>query len=100
MTDIPQRLINEIQNYTGFPWWNGKAYADFKGYPGRIRMLEGGIGDAVDDIHDVMNWLREDKLFRQSDRLRTIAGRLARLQGPYVPGKPPVLIRDIARGWK
>lgn len=80
MTDIPQKLINEIQNYTCSPWWNGEAYADFKGYPGRIRMLEGGIGDSIDDIHDVMNWLREEKLFRQSDRLRTIAGRLARLQ--------------------
>ena len=97
--ELPQHLINEVQRYTGYPWWNGRAYAEYKGYPGRISDLERGIGTAIDDIHDVMEWLREDRLFRQSDRLRTIGGRLARLQRPFV-GDRAFLIRDIARGWK
>jgi hypothetical protein len=57
---------------------------------------------AVDDIADVMEWLREDRHFAQADRLRTIAGRLARSVPPYpVFGglDAPDLIRNLARTW-
>ena len=52
---------------------------------------------AVDDLHQVMEWLREGKHYAESDRLRTIIGRLARA----VPkSDEPNLIRTIARGYK
>lgn len=58
------------------------------------------VQDAVDDLHDVYEWLREDKHYKQADRIRTICGRLARA----VPAHPvfsawdsPMLIRNLAR---
>ena len=96
--DLPESLINEVQKYTNAPWWNGHAYAEFKGYPGRINEMEIGIGDAIDDLFDVMEWLRSEKLFAQSDRIRTISGRLARLRGPS-PDKNSTSVRDIACSW-
>lgn len=96
---LPKHLITEIQNHTGSPWWNGKAYAEFKGYPGRIRELVGGIGAEIDEIYFVIEDLRQNGQYEQADRLRTIAGRLARLQPPLLDSGS-TLIRDIARGWK
>lgn len=58
------------------------------------------VQDAVDDLHDVYEWLRENKHFKEADRIRTIVGRLARA----VPAHPvlsawdsPLLIRNLAR---
>lgn len=58
------------------------------------------VQDAVDDLHDVYLWLKEDGHYKQSDRIRTIVGRLARA----VPAHPifsawdsPLLIRNLAR---
>ena len=99
MSELPQNLISEIQKYTNAPWWNGGAYADFKGYPGRISRMEKEIGDAVDDIADVMEWLRSEKQFDKADRLRTIAGRLARLQQDD-ESYPIDSLRRIAKDWK
>lgn len=98
--DLPQRLINEIQNHTNMPWWNGAAYADFKGYPGQIRAYEDGVGDAVDDLADVIEWLRQGKQYAQADRLRTIAGRLAMLRPDDAKEAERKSLRWIARGWK
>jgi hypothetical protein len=59
------------------------------------------LGDAVDDLNDVIDWLREDGQYEQADRLRTITGRIARLQRPEFRLKDTApLIRDIARGFK
>lgn len=55
------------------------------------------IGDSVDDLNDVMEWLREEKQYEKADRLRTIIGRLARLRRP---DNNPNLIVEIARGYK
>ena len=95
--DLPPDLVQQVQNHTGAPWWNGAAYAEFRGYPQRLSQMDKGIGDAVDDLADVIEWLREEKMFGQSDRLRTIAGRLARLRRK---GDGADSIREIARGWK
>jgi hypothetical protein len=98
--ELPQALIVEVQRHTGFPWWNGEAYAEYKGYPQAIRANEREIGRATDDICDVIEWLRKDRLFAQADRLRTIAGRLARaLPDLDLPGDKD-LLRHQARGWK
>lgn len=64
----------------------------------RIAEYDMVTGHAVDDIHDVMEWLREDRMFGQSDRLRTIAGRLARLRRGDVL-EPSDAIRTLARSW-
>ncbi|WP_299129683.1 hypothetical protein [uncultured Amaricoccus sp.] len=96
--DLPQELINAVQNYTDMPWWNGAAYAEYHGLPQRIKGFEGDVGAAIDDIADVMNWLREEKLYAQSDRLRTIAGRLARRLND--PSEDTSLVRVSARGWR
>lgn len=82
------------------PWWNGKAYDDYHGLSARIRTTDDGLGSAVDDLYDVIEWLREDKQFDKADRVRTIAGRLARLQLPLGTDEKSDAIRDIARGWK
>lgn len=57
---------------------------------------------AVDDLVAVIDWLRHDGHFAQADRLRTIAGRLAR----SVPNCPrfgswrnPLLYCNLARTW-
>lgn len=34
--------------------------------------------NSISDLIDLMEWLRQDGLYAQSDRLRTIIGRLAR----------------------
>lgn len=98
--ELPHDLVREVQKHTGFPWWNGETYARFVGYPQRIWVMESGLGMAIDDLADVMEALREERNFVLSDRVRTIAGRLARLQPPYVGDGPPEFTRDIARGWK
>lgn len=69
---LPHDLIVEIQRYTNFPWWNGQAYVAFRGY----ERLAKEAGVAVDDLGDVIEWLREEKQFEKSDRLRTIRARL------------------------
>jgi len=96
--ELPSDLIGQIQNHTGFPWWNGEAYASFRGYPGTIRKMDKGIGDAIDELYDVIEWLREEKQYKKSDRLRTIVGRLARLRGESLD-EPEDLIRSMARKW-
>lgn len=55
--------------------------------------------DVVDDLYEVMEWLREDKLFSQSDRVRTLTGRLARTVPPHrvFGGWEKKLIRNLAR---
>jgi hypothetical protein len=100
---LPPEIASEVQKHTGAPWWNGRAYCFFKGYPGRIAALEAATGHAIDDIADVIEWLRSEKMFVQSDRLRTIAGRLARARGdPWAT--PPEADADawlnIAKKWK
>ena len=58
--------------------------------------------ETVDDLCDVMEWLREDNLFRQADRLRTLISRLAKSVPPYpVFGawNSPKLYRNMARTW-
>ena len=97
MTD--DELTTIVQNHTGFPWFNGTAYAEYKGYPGEIKTLRRAIARDVDELADVMEWLRGDKHFAQADRLRTIIGRLARCVPPVVHETPDWIIA-IARGWK
>lgn len=65
----------------------------------REQNLSAEVGRAIDDLYDLMEWLREDKQYAQSDRLRTIMGRLARAR-PWQPGDHDELIRDIARKFK
>lgn len=56
-------------------------------------------GDAIDDVADVMNWLRGEKIYAQADRLRTIVGRPARAR-PRATTEPDTAIREVARTWK
>lgn len=62
------------------------------------------VGNGVDDLVDVMEWLREGKHYAEADRLRTIIGQLARSVPDYRierdAGKFIYLIRDIARTYK
>ena len=96
MTDeIPHELAYEVQKYTNFPWWNGKAYAEYHGYPQRIWTLEQHVSSAVDDLFDVIEWLRSEGQYQQSDRLRVIAGRLAQ----QIKRPPEGSIVKIAQGW-
>jgi hypothetical protein len=58
--------------------------------------------DIVDDLHDVMEWLRDEKLFAQSDRVRTLLSRLANSVPPHPifggwDGRD--LIRNLARSY-
>ena len=57
------------------------------------------VGDAVDDLYDLMEWLREDKAYPQSDRLRAIIGRLSRA-APNDHTAKKNTIRNIARTFK
>lgn len=53
----------------------------------------------VDDLFEVMNWLRDDKLYAQADRIRTLLARLAK-SVPHYPvffGDREDLIRNVVR---
>jgi len=94
----PPDVIRQMQDCTGAPWWNGRAYAEIMGLPQAIRRYEQEIGYSVDDLYDLMEWLRAERQFAQADRLRTILGRLARsLPPPRETDRG--LIRTIARGY-
>ena len=61
------------------------------------------VGDAVDDLSDLMELLRAGKHYAEADRLRAIMSRLANAvpwhQTHHKRGKI-FLIRDIARTYK
>jgi hypothetical protein len=97
MRDIPEKLINRVQDYTNAPWWNGQAYAELKGYPQQIRKADVAMGTAVDDIANVVDWLRDEKQYAKADILRRIAGDLARAMQD---NDDPTLQRHDAKGWK
>lgn len=96
---LPRDLALAVCKHTQFPWWNGPAYADYKGYPQRLKAKDREIRSAVDDLHDVIEWLREQRDFEKADRLRTIAGRLARAADPD-DFDTPDQVAVQARGWK
>ena len=57
------------------------------------------IDNEIDELVSVMEWLREDKLFNQADRLRTLIGRVARAipDYPVFTLDDPKLTRNLAR---
>ena len=75
MTEL-NRLIREAQNVTGAPWLNGEAYCGYIGYT-QLRVTSEYV---CDDLEDVIEWLRADGFYEQSDRLRTIRNRLVGCQ--------------------
>lgn len=59
------------------------------------------IGMAVDDLSQVIDMLRADKRYLEADRLRTIAGRLARARRRNDREEnSPGLVLTQARGWR
>lgn len=94
---MPQGSIKAIQKHTNAPWWNGAAYAEYMGYPQRIGSLERGLSYAIDDLHDLMSWLREEGQYEKADRLRTILGGMARSLNAR--DNEPTW-RTIAKGYK
>ena len=57
------------------------------------------VGDAVDDLLHVMEWLREGEHYDEADRIRTIAGRLARSRKyPFFERKE--LLRSVAKTFR
>lgn len=69
----------------------------------RLDQYDGTIGRAVDEIADVIELLREDGNYALSDRLRTIAGRLARERrwtAAEARRDKTDLVRVQARGWR
>jgi hypothetical protein len=96
---IPHSLAVEVTGYTDMPWWNAEAYDDYAGLSSKLRRYFYRTGDTIDDLIEVMEWLRSEKQFDKADRLRTIIGRLARLR-PDVAESESGSNRDKARGWK
>jgi len=70
MTDDDLKKI--VQDHTGFPWFNGKAFAENKGY----YALAVNVHMACDDLGDVIEMLRGAGHYAESDRIRTIRDRL------------------------
>ena len=62
------------------------------------RQLDGVVAETVDDLVDVIDWLREDGRFNQADRLRTLAGRLARKTLKPLDANPRSF-QELARTW-
>ena len=67
-----------------------------------IEFLSEAMGTAIDDLYEVAEWLREEKDYQRSDRLRTIIGRLARSRpdGPASDVFQKNLVRTMAREWR
>ena len=70
MTD--EEITKAIQDRYGTPWFNGEAYADYRGY----RRQSIAMRTAVDDLDDLIGWLRQSGQYPQADRLREIRNRL------------------------
>lgn len=56
------------------------------------------VGDCIDDLHQVMEILRECGYYEMSDRLRTIVGRLSKVVPEVVCSEKA--IRNISRTYK
>lgn len=74
-------LVRVVQNHTGFPWFNGKAFIDNKGW----YALSVHARAACDDLDMLIEILRAEKDYETSDRLRQIRNRL-RSAVDYVHG--------------
>ena len=66
-------------------------------YVSSWKRMESTVASAVDDLVEVIDWLRDGKHFAESDRVRTIVGRLARSRTEYYGESN--LYRGIARDW-
>lgn len=73
--------------------------AAFAPFFDRVDKYDADIGTAVDDLHDLMDWMRQDGNYAHSDRLRSIMGRLARARRNE-PDAGQSSYRQIARGYK
>lgn len=104
---IALRDIVQVRNTPAAP-------RDFSRFPhlaivdNHLRELDRNLGDNVDGLYDLMEHLRAQKDYQSADRLRTLTGRIARLQrtlrGEEVvvaatdPNAKP--IRELARTFK
>ena len=74
--DLPNELIIQVQRHTGYPWWNGEAYAWFKGYPQKITL-------AIEELESLIEELRGKEDYEISDRLRLPLAHLKHLQANW-----------------
>lgn len=80
------------------PPFGGSVWEMHKEYYKRLAEYDLQIGNAIDDLYDIMNWLRKEERFSGSDRIRTIVGRLARARRKSWLEQGTV--REIARKFK
>ena len=67
---------------------NSVTWQKFPELFNRLKRYDSDLDTAVNDLQMVMEWLREEKMYAQSDRIRTITGRLARARRSYWFEKP------------
>jgi len=65
-------LMQVVQNHTGFPWFNGRAYVDFFGWTA----LAAKAHRSVEELDGVIADLRREGRYDISDRLRAIRDEL------------------------
>lgn len=99
IADTPIHLIKNTMTSSDFPIPGSPAYERLRFIYERLDAYDMVLGDAVDDLSDVIERLREEKQYAKSDRLRTIASRLAKARRTNLDEKRRGMLRDAARGW-
>ena len=65
-------ITKAVQDFNGFPWHNGQMYVENKGW----YSLAIQAHSVADDLGDVIEMLRDGGHYAESDRVRTLQGRL------------------------
>lgn len=79
--------------------FDGERFPAARGAFERLDETDRALGTLVDDMHDVMGVLRQEKNYAASDRMRTLTGRAARIRRRDV-SEGENLVRSIARDYK
>lgn len=67
-----QEVMRIVQNHAGVPWFNGEAWAAYRGYNSVIIAAR----DVANELREIVEEMREEKLYKYSDRLREYARHL------------------------
>lgn len=96
--DTTPPAVRDALEDAAYPRIDSPTYQKHNAVYRRLDRYDDALGQAVDDLVDVIEWLRAERQYDKADRLRTIAGRLARARRENFR-EDKRLYRRQARGW-
>lgn len=79
MTEDELRKI--VQDYTGFPWFNGAAYADHMGLYTKHNAALPKLESSLVALRLLQDALRQEKQYNHSDKLRDVIAEIEETKG-------------------